>query len=108
MTGTLLRIFLCEGERQGSEPLYMAIIEDLQRNGFHGATVLKAIEGFGIRGHVRSARVIDFAADLPVLIEVIETEDKIHQVIPRLMEMIPEGLLTLEKIEYIPIRSAAN
>lgn len=108
MTGTLLRIFLCEGERHGNEPLYMALIKELQRNGFHGATVLKGIEGFGLRGHVRSARVIDFAADLPVLIEVIENEDEIRKIIPRLTEMISEGLLTLEKIEYMPIRGRAQ
>ncbi len=105
MVGTLLRIFVCEGERYGKEPLYAAVIGELRRNGFHGATVLKAIEGFGIRGHVRSARTVDLASDLPLVIEIIESEEKVREIIPRLTGMISEGMLTIERVEYLPIRA---
>lgn len=103
-TGTLLRIFLSESERFERQPLYMAVVEELQRNGFHGATVLKGIEGFGARGKIRSARAVDFSADLPVLIEVIESDERIEAIVPRLKEMIPEGLLTLERVQLIALR----
>jgi len=101
---TLLRIFLLEGQRDGHQPLYAAIVEELRSDGFQGVTVLKGIDGFGINRHLHSARVVDVTMNLPIIIEIIERRDKIDAIIPRLTEMIPEGLLTLENLQVITIR----
>ncbi|HEX4014897.1 MAG TPA: DUF190 domain-containing protein [Candidatus Cybelea sp.] len=98
-TATLMRIFVDEDERYRNEPLYMAIVEELRKRGFGGATVLKGIEGLGSHARVHSIRTIDVCSGLPVLIEVAEAEEKIRQTIPKLREMIPEGLITLERIQ---------
>ena len=95
---TLMRIFVDEGDRRGTLPLYAAIVEELQRSGFAGATVLKAIEGFGANGRLHAARSVDFSGNLPVVIEVAEAEDKIRAIVPALTAMIPGGLITLERI----------
>jgi PII-like signaling protein len=95
---TLMRIFVGEADRHGKRPLYAAIVEELRRNGFAGATVLKAIEGFGAHRELHAARSIDFAGNLPVVIEVAEAEEKVRAIVPALAAMIPEGLITLERI----------
>ena len=95
---TLMRIFVDEADRNGKRPLYAAIVEELRRNGFAGATVLKGIEGFGAHREVHAARSVDFASNLPVVIEVAEDEEKVRTIVPILTAMIPEGLITLERI----------
>ncbi|HEY1978086.1 MAG TPA: DUF190 domain-containing protein [Candidatus Baltobacteraceae bacterium] len=95
---TLMRIFVDEADRSDKGPLYAAIIEELRRNGFAGATVLKGIEGFGAHREVHAARSVDYASNLPVVVEVAETEEKIQAIVPVLCAMIPEGLITLERI----------
>ena len=95
---TLMRIFMDEADRYGKRPLYAAVVEELRRNGFAGATVLKGIEGFGTHREVHAARSVDFAGNLPVVIEVAEEEEKIRAIVPVLAAMIPEGLITVERI----------
>jgi uncharacterized protein len=97
-SATLMRIFVDEGDRFDKRPLYMAIVDELRRNGFEGATVLKGIEGFGSHRELHAARSFDLSTNLPVLVEVAASEADIHAMIPRLREMIPEGLITLERI----------
>lgn len=99
-SGKLLRVFVDEGDRWDGKPLYAAIVEAFKDAGFAGATVLKAIEGFGHNRIVRSARIVDFSANLPVLIEVFEDEAKVLAFIPKLREMMHEGLITLENVEF--------
>lgn len=101
---TLMRIFVDEADRSGKRPLYAAIVEELRRNGFSGATVLKGIEGFGAHREIHAARSVDFASNLPVVIEVADEEDKIRAIVPVLSAMIPEGLITLERISMRLIR----
>ncbi len=101
MTGQLLRVFVGEDQRVQGKPLYAAIVEALRDAGFSGATVLKGIEGYGRDHAVHSARVVDFSTNLPVLIEVLETEEKVLDFIPILRAMIAEGLITLETVELL-------
>ena len=101
MIATLLRIFLDEEDRHGKQPLYMAIVDELRDKGFAGATVLKGIEGFGARRRVSSIRTIEYATNLPVLLEVADEEEKVASILPRLREMISGGLITLERIEIL-------
>jgi PII-like signaling protein len=102
-----MRVFLDEDDRYENRPLFMAVVDELRRHGFAGATVLKGIEGYGSHGNVHAARSFDFSTNLPVVIEVAEDEAKIEAVIPRLREMIPEGLITLEKIRMKLLRPPA-
>jgi PII-like signaling protein len=100
-TGKLLRIFVDEEDRWQGKPLYDAIIEAFRSAGFTGATVLKGIEGYGVNGAVRSARAVDFSTNLPVLIEVMDEEEKVLTFIPTLRGMISEGLITLENVQLM-------
>lgn len=106
-TGKLLRIFIGESDRHGAQPLYTAIVEAARRFGLGGATVFKGIEGFGGHSVVHAARVFDLSTDLPVLIELVDTEEKIQSFIPRLDEMVTEGLITLESVEVIRYKSGS-
>ena len=99
--GTLLRVFVDEDDRYGSKPLYQAVVESLKGAGFSGATVLKAVEGFGISGRVHSLRTVEYTTSLPVLIEVIERDDKVRAFVPRLRSMVAQGLITLECVELV-------
>lgn len=101
ITGKLLRIFVDEADRRSGKPLYEALIETLREAGFSGATVLKGIEGFGRCKAVHSSRAVDFSSNLPVLIEVFEQEEKILAFIPKLRDMIGEGLVTLENVQVL-------
>lgn len=98
-THILMRIFIDEDERLDGQPLYVSVVKELQRQNFAGATVLKGIEGYRAKGQLHAARAFDYSSNLPILIEVIETSEKIETVLPRLREMIPNGLLTTEKIQ---------
>ena len=100
-TGKLLRIFLDEADRRHDKPLYAAIVDALHEAGFAGATVLKGIEGYGVHKTLHSARVFDFSTNLPVLIEVFESEQKVLAFLPTLREMVDEGLITLENVQLI-------
>lgn len=100
-TGKLLRIFIGEGDRWKGQPLHTALLGELRARGFAGATVIKGIEGFGGHSIVHAARVFDLSADLPVVIEVVDTEDRVRSLVPLLDEMMSEGLVTLETVEII-------
>ncbi|MBV8491640.1 MAG: DUF190 domain-containing protein [Candidatus Eremiobacteraeota bacterium] len=101
--GKLLRVFLDEGDRYEGRPAYMALVDALRDAGFAGATVFKAIEGFGSRRTVRSARVVDYSTDLPVLVEVVEEAGKIEAFLPALTAIVREGLVTVEKLSLFKL-----
>ncbi len=104
-TGKLLRVFIGESDRHGGQPLYTAIVERARKTGLGGATVFKGIEGFGGHSVVHAARVFDLSTDLPVLIEIVDSEEKIRAFIPVLDEIVHEGLITLETVEIIRYKS---
>lgn len=106
-TGKLLRIFIGESDRHGSQPLYTAIVEAARAAHLSGATVFKGIEGFGAHSVVHAARVFDLSTDLPVLIEIVDTEEKVRAFIPALDEMVHDGLITLETVEVIRYKSGS-
>jgi uncharacterized protein len=106
-TGKLLRIFVGESDRWGHQPLYTAVVEAARAAGLGGATVFKGIEGYGGHSVVHAARVFDLSSDLPVLIEIVDTEERIRAFIPRLDEMVKEGMVTLETVEVIAYRMGA-
>ncbi len=106
-TGKLLRIFIGESDRLGNQPLYTAIVERARKAGLGGATVFKGIEGFGGHSVVHAARVFDLSTDLPVLIEIVDSEEKIRAFIPELDRLVGEGLITLETVEVIRYKAGS-
>lgn len=106
-TGKLLRIFVGESDRWGHQPLYTAVVEAARAAGLGGATVFKGIEGYGGHSVVHAARVFDLSSDLPVLIEIVDTEERVRAFLPRLDEMVKEGMVTLETVEIIAYRMGA-
>ncbi len=104
-TALLVRIYLGESDRWQGRPLYQALVEHLRSRGIAGATVLRGIEGFGAKQHLHSTRILSLSEDLPVLVEAVDSEDKIRLVLPELDEMLGDGLMTLEKVEVIAYRA---
>jgi PII-like signaling protein len=100
-TQTLLRIFISEQDKYQHKPLYLQILNLLRQEKIAGATVLRAIAGFGAKSHIHSASILDISNNLPLVIEAVDTESDIQRVLPKLDEMITDGLVTLEKIEVI-------
>jgi PII-like signaling protein len=106
-TGKLLRVFVGESDRWGHQPLYTAIVEAARKAGLSGATVIKGIEGYGGHSVVHAARIFDLSADLPILIEIVDSEERIRAFLPQLDGMVKEGLVTLETVEVIAYRAGA-
>jgi hypothetical protein len=104
-TGLLVRIYLGESDTLQGRPLYQAIVERLRERGLAGATVLRGIEGFGAKQHLHSTRILSLSEDLPILVEAVDSEEKIRAVLPELDEMLSDGLITLEKVDVITYRA---
>ena len=102
---TLMRIHIGERDKHKGRPLYEAIVELLRSRGYAGATVLRAIMGFGANAHLRTDRVEVLSLDLPIVVEVVETAEKIEAILPQLDAMITNGLITLEKARVIMYRA---
>jgi uncharacterized protein len=101
---TLMRIHIGESDKFGGKPLYKAIVELLRERHYAGATVFRAMTGFGASARVRTDRIEVLSLDLPIVIEVVETEEKIQAILPELDEMIGGGLITLERARVIMYR----
>lgn len=104
-TAKLVRIFLGESDRWKGQPLYIAIVEEMRRAGLAGATVFKGILGFGAHSVVHAARIVDLSSDLPVVIELVDSEQKVSEFLPTLDSMIGEGLVTMEKVDVIAYKA---
>jgi PII-like signaling protein len=101
----LVRIFIGESDKWRHQPLSMALLERLRKEGFAGATVFQGVAGFGARSVLHTAHLLRLSEDLPVVIEVVDTEEHIERLLPILDEMIAEGLVTLERarvLKYAP------
>ena len=103
--GKLLRIFIGEQDRWQNQPLYEALVLLARKEGMAGATVLKGIMGFGCKSHMHTAKILRLSEDLPIIIEIVDSEEKITAFLPHLDEMVKEGLITLEKANVIMYRA---
>ena len=104
-TGLLARIYIGESDTWHGRPLYEAIVHLLRERGLAGATVLRGIEGFGAKAHLHTTRILRLSEDLPVLIEVVDQEDRLRAILPELDAMVADGLITLEKVEVLAYRA---
>jgi PII-like signaling protein len=106
--GKLLRIFVGESDTWHGKPLYQAIVERVRREGLAGATVLRGIEGFGADSRIHTSRILRLSEDLPVVIEIVDTEEQVNRILPALDEMVSEGMVTLERVDVIAYRSSSQ
>lgn len=104
---TLMRIFIGESDRHGGRPLYEALVELLRARGCAGATVLRGITGFGSSSVVHTESILRLSLDLPIIVEVVDTEEKLNALLPELDGMIQGGLVTLERAHVIIYRPGA-
>jgi PII-like signaling protein len=103
---TLMRIFIGESDKYHGKPLYEALLERLRVKGLAGATVLRGVAGFGASSVVHTDKVLRLSLDLPLIIEIVETEEAIQAILPDLDAMIGGGLITLERARVILYRPA--
>lgn len=101
---TLMRIHIGERDKYVGKPLYMAIVEMLREKHYAGATVLRAITGFGATAKLHTNRFEVLSLDLPIVVECVETEEKIQAILPELDRMIGGGLITMERARVIMYR----
>lgn len=102
--GTLLRIFFGESDKHNRKPLYEVIVIKARELGLAGATVFRGIMGFGADSHMHSAKILRLSGDLPVVVEIVDTEENISKLLPFLDEAVQEGLITMEKVRVIKYR----
>jgi uncharacterized protein len=100
----LLRIFVGENHRWHHQPLYEAIVMKAREMHLAGATVLRGPMGFGAKSRIHTAKILRLSMDLPTVIEIVDSEEKVNAFLPVLDEMIDSGLVTLERIKVIHYR----
>ena len=101
---TLMRIHIGERDKFQGKPLYQAIVELLRARHYAGATVFRAIMGYGASSRLHTDRIEVLSLDLPIIVEAVETEEKIQAILPELDAMIGGGLITLERARVIMYR----
>lgn len=108
-TAKLLRIFLGESDKHHQQPLYETIVFEAKKQGLSGATVTRGIMGFGANSRIHTAKLFDISTDLPVIIEIVDTQEKINNFIKIVEDLFEEsksgGLITIEKAEVIRYKS---
>lgn len=104
----LLRIFIGESDKSEGKPLYEVIVKEARKRGMAGATVLRGFLGFGAHSRIHTSKVLRLSEDLPVVVEIVDKEDRINAFLPELDKMISEGLVTMEKIRVITYRHGSQ
>jgi uncharacterized protein len=106
--GVLLRVLIGETDKHKGVPLYEAIVIKARELNLAGATVLRGIMGYGANSRIRSAKMLELSGDLPVIIEIVDTEENVQAIMPFLDETVREGLVTLEKVRIVHYRHNAH
>lgn len=96
-----LRIYLGEEDRSGDQPLYECIVMTARKLGLAGATVLRGCLGYGHSSHIHTAKILRLSKDLPLVVEIVETREKLDALLARLDGALTSGLVTLEKVEVL-------
>jgi PII-like signaling protein len=103
---TLMRIHVGESDKWHGKPLYEAIVEMLRKEKFSGVTVLRGVAGYGGSSVYHTDKLLRLSQDLPIILEIVESTERIEQILPRLDAMVEGGLITLEKVRVILYRAA--
>ena len=97
----LLRIFIGESDHWHGKPLHLALVEKAREQGLAGATVLRGMEGFGARSVIHTTRLLDLSADLPIIVEIVDSEERLTKFLEDVGEMVADGLATLERVRVL-------
>jgi PII-like signaling protein len=103
--GKLLRVFIGESDRWQHQPLYEAIVLKARELGLAGATVLRGPMGFGASSRLHTAKILRLSMDLPVIVEIVDSEEKVNLLLPHLDKMVREGLVTIEEVRVLKYRA---
>ncbi|HVP38516.1 MAG TPA: DUF190 domain-containing protein [Candidatus Saccharimonadales bacterium] len=103
--GHLLRIFVGESDKHEGRPVYEWLVRKAREHGLAGATVVRGIEGFGAHSRLHTAKILRLSEDLPVVVEIVDTEEKIEAFLPVVDQAVAEGLATVEKVRIRFYRS---
>ncbi|RMF71551.1 MAG: DUF190 domain-containing protein [Planctomycetota bacterium] len=103
--GCLLRIFIGESDKHHGAPLYEAIVRRARELHLAGATVLRGPMGFGAHSRMHTAKILRLSEDLPIVIEIVDSQEKIDELMPFIDEAVQEGLVTMEKVRVIKYRA---
>lgn len=103
--GYLLRIFVGESDKVGHRPLYEEIVLKARKQGLAGATVLRGVMGFGKHSILHTAKILRLSEDMPMVVELVDSLEKIEGFLPLLDELISDGLVTLERVRVIHYRA---
>jgi len=106
--GKLLRIFIGENDKYEGRPLYEWIVKEARECGLAGATVLRGLEGFGAQSRLHTAKILRLSSDLPIVVEIVDSEEKIESFLPRIDDAVSEGLATVERVEVRFYRSGKS
>jgi hypothetical protein len=104
--GKLVRIFIGESDTWHGKPLYQALVRRAREEGLAGATVTRGLEGFGAQSHLHTARILRLSEDLPIVIEIVDTEERIGALLPILDEMVGDGMVTIEPVHIVTYRAS--
>ncbi len=102
--GTSLKIFIGETDKHENKALYEAIVLKARKLNLAGATVFRGLMGYGATSRIHSIKLLRLSEDLPVMIEIVDTEENINKILPFLDETVKEGLITMEKVNVIKYR----
>lgn len=103
--GQLVRIFIGESDRWKGQPLYEAIILKAREMGIAGATMLRGLMGYGANSRIHTAKILRLSEDLPIVVEIVDSPEKISGFLPVIEEMVGDGLVTLENVRVLQYRS---
>jgi len=103
--GQLLRIFLGESDRWDGRPLYEALVLKAREMNLAGATMLRGMMGYGAASRIHTAKILRLSEDLPVIVEIVDSVEKIAAFLPVIEEMVAEGLVTLENVRVLQYRA---
>ena len=102
--GKLLRIFIGESDKYNGKPLHEAVVMKARELNLAGASVFRGIMGYGASSRIHSTKLLRISEDLPVTVEIVDTEENINKILPFLDETVKEGLITMENVNVIKYR----
>jgi PII-like signaling protein len=105
--GYLLRIFIGESDKVGHKPLYEVIVLRAREAGLAGATVLRGVMGYGKNSVLHTTKILRLSEDLPIVIEIVDSLEKVESFLPELDRMITDGLVTLERVKVVHYKASA-
>ena len=106
--GVRVRAYFGERDHHQGKPLWSALLESLRREGAAGATVSRGIAGYGAHSKIHAASIVDLSADLPLILEWVDTEDRVQRLLPALEELLQGGLITTDPVTIVRYQPHAN